>query len=98
MEILSQKQQDFLVKRIREIESSTRMQRDWWIGITDEASEGNWLWDSSKTKASFTSWYSTPSSSYNNAYMERDYGYKWYGADSANTGSVWPICQINEAL
>ena len=97
VEIHSQEQQDYLVKRIYEIERSTGKQRDWWIGLTDEKVEGEWVWDSSKKKLEYDSWNSRPTSNTNEnyAYMERDYMYKWQMAPKTYNG-IWPICQIVE--
>ena len=40
VEIFNQEQQDFMVMKAFEAESFTLSEREWWIGMTDDNSEG----------------------------------------------------------
>ena len=40
VEIFNQEQQDYMVKKAFEAESFTLSEREWWIGLTDDNSEG----------------------------------------------------------
>ena len=43
VEIFNQEQQDFMVMKAFEAESFTLSEREWWIGMTDDNSEGIFL-------------------------------------------------------
>ena len=66
VEILNQEQQDYMVMKAEEISYLTwtgdpraqnpRRLRNWWIGLTDEVTDGKFYWPYSLKEVNFTAW------------------------------------------
>merc|ERR1712215_83347 len=94
VEIFTQEQQNFLVLMAEQVEAITQTKRHWLIGITDVASEGEWIWPHSLKVADYTAWNSGQPNggpNYNYAIMNNAMGYKW--DDQPDTSAFFPICQ-----
>ena len=75
VEIFKDEQQAFMVMKSYEVEALTGGQpRNWWIGLTDEGTEGIWYWAHSEILAEYTSWSSDEPD--NNSGCG-DYAYLW---------------------
>lgn len=89
------------------IEDYSGIPRNWWIGLTDEKSEGTWYWSKSNRVAEFTSWGTGQPTNIGcgGGGLSANYGvlahwisYNWsdYDLTSALCGSPnYPICQIS---
>eukprot|EP00091_Calanus_sinicus_P006654 TRINITY_DN17361_c0_g1_i1.p1 TRINITY_DN17361_c0_g1~~TRINITY_DN17361_c0_g1_i1.p1 ORF type:complete len:169 (-),score=32.01 TRINITY_DN17361_c0_g1_i1:61-540(-) len=94
VEVFTPEQQEFLTEMAYQIEMFSGVARDWWIGATDVASEGQWIWPHQPKAAEYTARHGgepNNGATYNYAYMENSYEYQW--ADAQDTSSMYPICQ-----
>merc|ERR1712236_66261 len=68
---------------------------NYWIGLTDEATEGTWKWSESGIVASWTHWHSGEPDSYNGnedcAAMINAYSYAWI--DDSCDKHFHPLCE-----
>ena len=107
VEIFSEDQQHFLMVMALEFEVLGNEKRNWWIGLTDEGSEGTWYWSKSNQVANFTSWGTGQPTNIgcggnglpaNYGVLAHWVSYNWsdYDLTSALCGSPnYPICQIS---
>ena len=95
IEIFNEQHQEYIIAKAIEIGIETGKRRNWWIGLTDEVSEGKWIWSHSQVEADFTFWLSTcphPDDNRNYAYL---YGANYNWMDGyISSGSNYPICQF----
>ena len=97
VEIYNQEHQDYLEMKAYEIELFSGGGRYWWIGLSDEGSEGRWFWMHSLQEANYTSWtqgYPRNVTEFNFAAMIclEDFNYHW--TDVPNHEPNFPICQF----
>jgi hypothetical protein len=74
--------------------------RDWWIGLTDDNSEGRWFWIESLKEAEFIPWGTRQpdggkDDGTNFVTMYGDFDYHWTdeNTDFVYHGGAFPICQ-----
>ena len=92
VEIYNQEQQSFLAQKAGEIEKSTGISRNWWIGLQKFGQ--SWIWQYSLSPANYTNWSKDePFSTEHFACLYKDYGYSWRSA-TISLYNVWPICQV----
>merc|ERR1712198_214771 len=105
VEIFNYDQMHFLRNMIAIIESDNHLDGDayWWIGLTDHAEEGTWVWPSGMA-ANFTWW----NEDYGEPYPDtEDYEYdcaqmlssewdalKWMAYSCDDAYSTYPVCQL----
>merc|ERR1712210_121631 len=99
VEIFNQEQQDFMVMKAFEAESFTLSEREWWIGMTDDNSEGRWFWIHSLKPADFLPWgvwQPDGDKTANFGAMFAGFDYRWTDETSAfeYRGGAYPICQF----
>ena len=114
VEILNQEQQDYMVMKAEEISYLTwkgdptdrRMLRNWWIGLTDEVTEGRFYWPYSLEKVNFTAWArGDPKNDlhHNYVHLNSDSDYQWSVVHGLNINNQNPqnhreinfsICQL----
>ena len=100
VEIFSQEQQDYMVMKAFEAELLTGSEREWWIGLTDDNSEGRWFWINSPRPAEFLPWGVWQPDGDNKANfgaMFAGFDYRWTDETSAfeYRGGAHPICQFS---
>ena len=70
-------------------------QRHWWIGLTDQSSEGRWFWSYSLQVADFTSWgRNQPDDGFNGDFGCLYSGFDYLWSDESPTWTAYPICQM----
>ena len=111
VEIQNQEQQDYMVMKAEEISYLTwtgdpraqnpRRLRNWWIGLTDEVTDGKFYWPYSLEKVNFTAWargHPKNDLHHNYVYLNSDSDYQW---SNMNLNEInhpqmnnFPICQL----
>ena len=106
VEIFNAEQQEFMVMKLYEFVELTGQENTWWIGLTDEGSEGIWYWAHSHKLAEYTSWSKgEPNDTGCTCTMNANYGiiafgytYNWDSNcinDNPEICPHYPICQMN---
>ena len=106
IEIFSQEEND-LLSLIANLELEITGADAWWIGLDDIGHEGEWLWQSSSTPASYFSWADNRPNSYPSnrddcvyiAPSPVDPSFVWTDAncdDEENQLIITPLCQIRK--
>ena len=100
VEIFTQEQQDYMEMKAYESELLTGREREWWIGLTDDNSEGRWFWINSLQVAEFLPWgvwQPDGDEMANFGAMFAGFGYRWTDETSAfeYRGGAHPICQFH---
>ena len=83
-----------------EAESLTGSEREWWIGLTDDNSEGRWFWINSLKVADFLPWgvwQPDGGDKANFGAMFAGFDYRWTDETSPfeYRGGAHPICQFS---
>ena len=82
----------FLAQKASEIEKSTGISRNWWIGLQKFGQ--SWIWQYSLEPARYTNWSENePFPTEHFACLYKDYGYSWRSS-TISLINVWPICQV----
>ena len=107
VEIFNAEQQAFMVMKLYEFEELTGQKNTWWIGLTDEGSEGIWYWAHSHKEVEYTSWNEGQPDDIGqcNCKLNANYGiihfgfaYNWDSnciGDNLEICPRYPICQMN---
>ena len=106
VEIFNSEQQEFMVMKLYEFVELTGQENTWWIGLTDEGSEGIWYWAHSHKEAEYTSWNKgEPNDAGCTCTMNANYGiiafgytYNWDSNCINGNPEIcphYPICQMN---
>eukprot|EP00090_Calanus_glacialis_P022791 TRINITY_DN35102_c0_g1_i1.p1 TRINITY_DN35102_c0_g1~~TRINITY_DN35102_c0_g1_i1.p1 ORF type:complete len:160 (+),score=38.34 TRINITY_DN35102_c0_g1_i1:1-480(+) len=94
VEIFNQDQQDFLKLMAEQLEIFTGDKRHWWIGATDVAYEGRWIWPHKLETVDYAAWYGAePNSGPTNNYAIMNYGADFMWTDQTEVSTYYPICQ-----
>ena len=97
VEVLSLQQQEFLEFKFIEFDVVFGISKNWWIGLTDDLTEGRWLWSNSLVPSNYTNWYTgRPTEDINVNYVgipyDPKYEYTWL--DLAINTKYNAICQF----
>ena len=65
---------------------------EWWLGHTDQASEGNWILNSTGSSTSYTNWNSGEPNGGTSSNCVQMYG-NGYWDDFTCTNNLWAMCE-----
>ena len=92
VEIMNQKQLQYIRDKAYEFERETNKKRDWWIGSTDRNSEGVWYLEHSEIADPIGP--ENPDGSGDCVQLWRNNGYKMDDTECNDADVNYPICQI----